>query len=271
MRIHVRQAIKGRGNKRSREPLSKRTRRFFSGAVKTAAIAVVIGAAVYGAWWIRAIAASSPYLAISSIKVNGVERITKGEVLSASGIRTGDNMFGFSASEAEARIKDNPWVNEAVVRRTSLGAVSIEISERRPVALIRLDDLYVMDSSGTAFKKYLGDDALDLPVITGLGREELKEDASGLSAWVIVLLRALSGRSGFNIADVSEIHVDKAFGLSVYTVDEGVRLDLGVGRFEEKLSAYEKILKSRGSLRGIKAIDLNNTRGVVVKFAANMV
>ncbi|MBI5235342.1 MAG: FtsQ-type POTRA domain-containing protein [Deltaproteobacteria bacterium] len=266
MYIHARQAIKGRGNKRLSEPLSKRTRRFFSGAVKTAAIAVVIGAAVYGAWWIRAIATASPYLAISSIKVSGVERITRGEVLSASGIRTGDNMFGFSASEAEARIKDNPWVNEAVVRRTSLGAVSIEISERRPVALIRLDDLYVMDASGTAFKRYSGSDALDLPVITGLERAELKEDATGLSAWVVALLSALSQRRGFSIADVSEIHADKVFGLSVYT-DDGVRLDLGVGRFEEKLSAYEKILKSRGSLRGIEAIDLNNTRGVVVKFA----
>lgn len=271
MRAFGRQSIKWRGNRRLKEPLSKRSKRFFSGAVKTVLIVVVIGVSVYGAWWMRAAMLASPYLAITSIKVNGALRITVGEVLSASGIRTGESMLGFSASEAEERIKDNPWVNEAKVRRTSLDTVSIEIRERMPVALIRLDDLYVMDSSGTAFKKYLGSDALDLPVITGLTREELKADASGLAAWVVELLRALSSRRGFNVADVSEIHVDKVFGLSVYTVDEGVRLDIGVGRFEEKLSAYEKILRTRGSLSGIEAVDLNNTRGVIVKFAANMI
>ncbi|MBI5468386.1 MAG: cell division protein FtsQ, partial [Deltaproteobacteria bacterium] len=81
----------------------------------------------------------------------------------------------------------------------------------------------------------------------------------------------LGNRSGFNIAEVSEIHLDPAFGFSVYTLAGGVRLDLGNGNFEEKFSSFDRIVKLRGGdMAGVATMDLSNSREVVLGFTTNV-
>ena len=62
----------------------------------------------------------------------------------------------------------------------------------------------------------------------------------------------MTNRSGFNITNVSEINIDADHGLSSLR-STGVRLDVGMGSFEEKLASFEKILGTRGgSLRALR-------------------
>ncbi|MBI5969797.1 MAG: FtsQ-type POTRA domain-containing protein [Deltaproteobacteria bacterium] len=264
--------MKIRANRRSREPFGRRLRGFVARRYKFVIAAVSLSFLVYGGVEAYDALTTSPRLAVQTIEVTGHGRVSKEEAVELSGIREGENILTINVSEAADNIRGNPWVGDVRVKRTGFASVAIEIKERTPTALIRLDGLYVMDVEGTVFKRAAVEDALygELPVITGFTETRLKDDPYGLTVRTLELIRILKNRRGFNIGDVSEISVDGALGLSVYTVAEGVRIDVGVEKFGEKLDALEKVLHARGgSFRGIEAVDINNGRGVIVKFTTN--
>lgn len=259
-------------NRRIGEPFGVRAKRFVSRAFKVTLVVTVLPSAAYGAYRLYNGIITTPRLGVNMINVTGAARLSREEVIGLSKIQEGQNIFSFKAADVASAIKENPWIEEAKVKRSLPDTVEIEVREREPVALIRLDELYVMDSSGVVFKKASVDDSLDLPVVTGLTAEMLKEDARSLEDRLLALIDVLAEREGFDLAQVSEINVDPVFGLSIYTVEDGVRLEVGLDGFEEKLASFERILKLRGGeLRGIEAMDFSNAREVVVRFSTNVV
>lgn len=270
--MNIKTAGKKRKNRKIKEPLGRRAKRSIIKVSKVLAVTAIAASAFFGGRWIYKEVLTTPYLSVHTVNVSGLEKVTKEEALELTGIEDGRNIFSFNKKDVIAGLKKNPWVEDVAVSRSLPDTVNIEVRERQALALVRLDDLYVMDSSGTVFKKYTHEDDLDLPVVTGLTMEGLKGDAKGLDENLLELIRTLKDRRGFNLAQISEIHIDPTFGLSVYTLDEGVRLDVGKGSFEEKFEAFEKVLRARdGVLRNIQAMDLNNSREVVVSFTTQVV
>ena len=259
-------------NRRHREPLATRASRSAKKWGMVLAFALPVPALVYGAWWAYGQVTTSPYLVIEDITVAGAQRVAAEEVLAASGIVQGRNIFYFSKDEVLARLKANPWLEAVDINRELPGTIEITVRERDAIALVKLDALYVMDSNGVIFKKYAAEEGLDLPVVTGLSKESLASGTENLEARLMELISVLTNRSGFNITNVSEIKIDADYGLSLFTLDEGVRLDMGMGSFGEKLASFEKILGTRdGVLKGIEAFDLNNHREVIVRFTTDVV
>ncbi len=253
-----------RRNKRLTEPFRKRAKRFLSKRLKTGlAFGSVVAIFVSGAMIYKDLT-TTPYLAIEAINVAGVYRVKAEEVITLAGIRSGQNMLSFKKAAAIEGIKTQPWVAEAFLKRGLPSTINIDIKEREPLALIQLDDMYVMDTRGAIFKRYVVEDSLDLPVVTGLRPEDIgnEEALNGL----IELMAVLRGRQGFNISSVSEIHYARANGFSVYTMEDGVMLIVGGSDFEERLVSFEKVLKARGgALKGVEAMDLTNPASVIVR------
>lgn len=275
-----------RGNRKRREPLLSRVRRRAARAAKTVLVAVLVPAAGYASWLLYGAVTTTHHLAVERVVVTGTERVSESEVLALASAEiagaigpdgeeaagaglVGANMFSFSTARVEEGIEENPWIDRAELRRRPPHTVKIDVTERRPLALVRMDRLYVMDERGVVFKEFHPGDGLDLPVITGL---DARDEAPGLPEdKLLALVGILRGREGFNLDRVSEIHVDAVYGLTVYTLDDGVRLELGTSRFEDKLVSFEKILMARnGSLAGIEAMDLTNSREVIVRFTTNV-
>lgn len=260
-------------NRRLREPLKVRAGRSAKKAVKIFVAAALLPAVAFGSWWLYKEVTTTEHLFVRDIKVEGIQKVSKEMVVELSGIQIGQNILSFDKDEAAESIRLNPWVETVEIDRSLPDVVTIEIKERLPIALVKLDELYVMDSSGVVFKKFSQEDNLDLPVVTGLTKDSLTgEDSKGVQENLLRLISILSGRAGFNITQVSEINVDPAMGLSIYTLEDGVRLDVGLEDFEDKLASFEKVLRHRGgSLNGIEAMDLNDNREVVVRFTTNVV
>lgn len=261
-----------RRNRRHREPFLKRAGRSLARFVKVAVVLAAVPVLAYGGWRGYKEITTTERLAIETIEIAGAFRVSEDDIHDLAGIEEGDNILSFRESVVAGKIRRNPWIKEVDISRGLPSTVTIEVTEREPLALVKLDAMYVMDTSGVVFKKYSPEDGLDLPVITGLTADGLRETTGELEEGLLELMRTLRGREGFNLAKVSEIHADRVFGLSVYTLDDGVRLDVGLQGFAPKLESFEKILKTRGgSLNGIEAMDLNNYREVVVRFSANVV
>jgi len=215
---------------------------------------------------------NAPYLQIREIKVDGVKRVSREEVLELANVRPGDNILAIDVRGMERKIKNHPWVEGVKVgRHIPERTLWIDIHERTPVAFLNLDSLYMVDDKGNVFKRASLEDAFDMPVISGLSSiEDVKED-KGLILEAIDLIHLLStgGPSGreatLSVEEVSEIKVDNTYGLTLYTLTEGVRIEIGRGNLPERMERLDRVLREIGGLAGVEAIDLNYDRDVVVK------
>ena len=85
----------------------------------------------------------------------------------------------------------------------------------------------------------------------------------------IEFVEELSVRDGFNLDMISEIHYDRVFGFSLYTLGKGVRLSLGTSGIDEKLMAYEEVRESlRSRVKDVAAMDMSDAGKVIVKLRA---
>jgi cell division protein FtsQ len=77
----------------------------------------------------------TPLLDVDGLEVTGASRTSAGDVLTASGIRPGDQLIDIDVDGAADAVESLPWVAEAKVHRSILGSVSIEVTERTPAAI----------------------------------------------------------------------------------------------------------------------------------------
>ncbi|MBI5286571.1 MAG: FtsQ-type POTRA domain-containing protein [Deltaproteobacteria bacterium] len=209
---------------------------------------------------------NAPYLEIKEITINGVKRVSREDVLELMGTRPGDNILAIDIRGVGNRIKTNPWVEDVRVGRNLPDRLSVEVKERNPVAFLNLDALYLLDNKGNAFKRAALEDELDMPVISGLNGMTGVEEGRELLLEAIELIHLLSGRHPFGLGDVSEIRVDRLYGLSIYTITDGVKIEFGRGSLPKKLERLDRVLIEVGGLAGFLRISLNYDKGVIVRF-----
>jgi cell division protein FtsQ len=94
-----------------------------------AAAAIAVAAALVAATY-------TPLFSADAIRVRGIHHLTKGEILRASGLERGVNVFHLDAEAVEARVERDPWVAEATLTKELPGTVVLTIRERVPVAVV---------------------------------------------------------------------------------------------------------------------------------------
>jgi cell division protein FtsQ len=95
------------------------------------------------------------------IIIGGLVRETPEAVLAAIGVESGGSLIGFSAENAEMRLRNVDWVADATVRRIFPNRLEIKVTERVPFAIWQRDGkYYLIDATGAAMsadpKPYAG-------------------------------------------------------------------------------------------------------------------
>ena len=126
-----------------------------------------------------------------------------------------------------------------------------------------------MDRNGETFKKAEPKEKLDFPIFTGLTLQEWKQkEPKAMEALqqALELLDQMEGRKIFTFQDISEIHLSKKNGLTIYTLSGGVPIRLGTGDYADKLNRLEKVLPDlRSKWQSVESLALDYPRKVVVK------
>ncbi len=207
---------------------------------------------------------------VGEIKIMGCFNATETELLDLAHIDFKVSLMNLNLREISARLAQHPWVEKTKVRRDwSRMALIIEVQERVPSALILLDDLYLVDRMGEVFKKAGPKDFLDLPVLTGLPYREVQakdKEATALVLQGVELLGYLAERKVLTPQQISEVHLSKKKGITLFTLEEGIPIHVGSGRLPEKISCLEKVLPDlQSKYKDVEYVDLNYPRKVVVK------
>ena len=260
MRRSVRSTVETRVNR-----VRRRSRRILVEIGKTvlltACVAVVASMLIFAYNFVIV----SPYFQMKETLVRGTERLQTDAVVELTGLRPSQNILMTNLGAVARKVKANPWVKDVSVRRDFPDRLVIEITERKPVALVeRGDGLYFIERDGTAFEKVAAGEKTDLPVLTGFTRKGVENREMILKS--LELLDYMASYTEVpEIRHISEIHGDELFGLSLFA--EGLCLKLGFGDFDTKLRRLKPVLAdlARRNLSGYFIIDLNNPGKVTVQ------
>jgi len=211
---------------------------------------LLLGAAVAALVWVGSqtvrYAHSADAFAIREITIEGNAQLKAIDVRRAARLQIGSNIFEVSAEDARNHLLQHPWVQDATVVRRLPGRVRIQVIERKPVALVALDQLYLVSEEGAVFKRLGVDDPVDLPVITGIASERFYDDLDYRTEVLLGSMALLQDYEGAGLATrepVSEIHFDGANGIELYIGADGMNVRLGSAQHRQKLRRLRRVLE----------------------------
>lgn len=240
---------------------SRRRPAWLTRALTAARIALAAGALGSAGWFGAQAVAGASVLHVSEIRVRGIDRLSRGEVLALLSGLHGQHLLRTDLEAWRQRVLSSSWVEQAAVRRVLPSTVEVMIRERTPMAIGRLgSDLYLVDEGGVVIDQYGPNYAqFDLPIVDGLverpreGAPMVDPARAGLAA---ALLRALRARADLG-SRVSQIDVSNPRDAVVLLEQDPALLHLGHERFAERLDGYlelDEALHSR--VPDIEYVDL---------------
>jgi cell division protein FtsQ len=235
--------------------------RFLALVAPTAlALAALVGAA-WGGW---ALLVDGPALRVRAIRFEGMSRVTERELSELSPVQPGDHLLLCDTDRMAEALAHHPWVEGVSVRRTFPPALVVTVAERRAAAVVDLGGLYLLDARGRVFKRAAPGDGLDLPVVTGISRDdyvERRSEVEPLLASALALVDLWAARGLERRLPVAEIHVDPNFGTTLYAGDGATEIRLGTGELPDKLSRLERVLDAlEADGREADVVHLDNRR-----------
>ncbi len=211
--------------------VTRRVRWVTTRAVPIGIALAVLGAGGLGALW----ALTSPRFTVTEVAVTGASRLRPEEVVAASGIGPGTNLFRLDRGTVVARLEALPLIRRAEMVRRFPNQVTLAVEERRPFTLAHAGRLHWIDEQGV-----------------NLGAETRA-------------LRVLLRSETTLLQQISEIDVSRPDGPVLYTVD-GIEVRLGADDWEARLGRLQGVLAQvRSGGEAVGTIDLRFRDQVVLK------
>lgn len=238
------------------------------------ALGMAVFMALSGALLLTAyfVLAMGPLFKVREVEVSGANYVSRLELLQAAGIGSDTSLLSLSTAKAAAGVRELPWVRGAKVERLLPHGVRIAIEERRPSWLaVAEGGLFYLDAAMRPFAPARADHEADLPVVSGLARADLvrpDEETMELLETAQRLHAGIPASTMASLGGLSEIHLDRVWGLSVVFNNLPATVRMGFAGFETRWSRLDKVvedLKARGELMRATLIDLDNDRRAVVR------
>lgn len=207
--------------------MRRRTRRI-------AAVAILATAAA-SPFWGPPLLRRTPGFETRRVEVSGTRLLAPHEVLAASGVKMGDNVWNDPAAW-EAALRRHPVVAEAEVTRRLPGTLRIRVTEKRAAALVQAGTLRPVTAGGQVLPVDPARVPLDLPLL----RTTVRPDARGqITAAPVRALLAEAGRLGdldpALMARVSEVRPEPSGALRLVLTAPAAEVILPAGANEARL------------------------------------
>ena len=121
---------------------------------------------------------TSPRFDISRIGIRGHIRLTPQAIVEHLNLPPHTNIFQVRLHDVQKKVESLPWIRQAEVFRHFPDKLSITVTEREPFALVKLDELYLVDREGVVLGSLASGSAIRLPIITGALLAQLNEQGT---------------------------------------------------------------------------------------------
>ncbi len=184
---------------------------------------------------------------VERIEVRGESRYSAEQIMQASGLETGGNLFLTDTGAAAAAIeKALPYIGEAKVSRVLPSELSISVQEEPAASAILWEGQYVVLGASGKVLELASAAPENCPVIKGVVMQQAEPGSAAAFAdeeASTVLQRLESALSAVGVSPVSEIDLTDLYRVSVL-YDGRISLQLGAPtNYEEKLRFFTALLE----------------------------
>jgi cell division protein FtsQ len=245
-----------------------------AGSLATAALVTSIGMdAILGALLYR-----NSDFTLRRFVIEPANKIGKGELVAASGVKIGQNLLQMSLDEVRGSIEKIPHVASVRVERHLPDTLYLFVEERRPVALLAptptagmqlAQPMYYIDSRGFVLKPKPGEKLMALPVIRGISSDEVVEgevsNYPDLKA-ALLFLREASMTTVRDGLDCSKVLLEGP-GRFVVSTPKGGKIRFRTSYLSEQFERLNVIFEyAENKGRTVQTVDLTPERNVPVTF-----
>ncbi len=208
---------------------------------------------------------SSMFL-LKEVKVTGNNYIDKKAIIRSASIKMGTRIFHIPTNDLVERILKNPYLQGVSITRALPSTLIIAVQERKPVAYLVDNNVYMVDRWGKMLLKKPGMFLEDLPLITGLSVRSLLKNREPLFD-ALSLIRVVSDVDNSLFSFISEIHISADSPPCIYLVKGGALVELGSDKLHKRIYILSEFLKKPSiinQLDTVKKIDFNYRNRIVV-------
>lgn len=211
---------------------------------------------------------SSPYLKLENIRITGVDRETQRELIRISELNTGMSLVPLDLREIKRRMESHEWIRSVKLERRFPHTLLVHAEPQEPMALVRLNKLYFMNTAGELFKELDNQDNPDFPIVTGLSEED-PEAADKLRAAARVLNTLKKEQPPWSLENLSELNVKDYGRVSIYFRHLALEIRATVDDLEQRMDGFREVaahLEKEGRLHRVATINLNQRGDAVISF-----
>ena len=132
---------------------------------------------------------ASPRFEIASLGIRGHSRLTPEMIAERLDIQPHTNIFQVRLDDIQHNLEEMIWVKKARVFRNFPQKLSIHLTERVPFALVKLEELHLVDRDGVVLGALASGSEIRLPIITGAFVQDVTQ--GGENAQLKDVLQAL--------------------------------------------------------------------------------
>ncbi len=215
-------------------------------------VALIVGAVLGISWGVYRYAKTTPRFSVKSIEIEGTKRLSRDDILAASGLSPGENLFSLDVEKAQRTLVQSPWIERARVTRRLPNNIVIEVHEREARAVFVVDgQSFLVDENGVPFKRVGVGDPHDLPYVTGISIDALARDRGLEHERLRDILSMIRSYEHLPVAKnypPEEVHVKPSGHVTLVVGAKGIALHLGLPPFKQRLLRAERVLSK--TLRG---------------------
>jgi cell division protein FtsQ len=237
-----------------------------AGLVMTLLVVGTVGAALGANLWER-------NLLLRDVHTEGNRIVPSSEIVALAAIPKNQKLFEVDLNQARKRIQANQFIRSVSVNRDVPDRISITVEERVPVAAILGEKMLYIDADGVVLPPARSEFIFDLPVLTGalplaecVPGKRVSSDVLREALQIVVMAQKISD-DFYRL--ISEVHIDAARSIELFTSESGVPVVFGRGDAAAKLVKLEAFWKEFVSQRGageLQYIDLRFEDQIVVRW-----
>jgi len=251
-------------------------KKVFTRTGSATAVVLLVAGVLYHVDWshvmgakerLESILHTHPYFSVKEITISGYRKVGGAEIVAITGLRPGVNIWKVNPTRIEAKLNSHPWVRREVVRREFPRRVIIQIEEWEAKGIVVLEKLYYANAEGFVFKEVERGERVNLPFITGLGKEGFNLNSRQARKRIAEAL-TLSDLFAKSSMAVSEIRFRREGGVIAYPVSHSVPLHMGWGDWNGKVQRLKRVwVEWKGREHLLASLDLSFRAQVVVKLS----
>jgi cell division protein FtsQ len=203
----------------------------------------------------------------SSIEIAGTQTVSRRQVMEVFGADVGRNIFFVPLTDRRRQLEAIPWVESAAVMRLLPDRLRVDISERTPVAFVRMGSrISLIDRNGAVMelprsRKY------SFPVLKGMSESEPLSTRAARMQIYSTLIRELDSEGAHHSQDLSEVDLSDPEDAKVVAADAGgaVLIHLGSSDFLRRYKIFLAHLQEwRQQFQKLDSVDLRYERQIIV-------